>query len=824
MRNHSFMNDFGFMSHFGLLVASSATTFGRIWRPRTVAFCLFTFYFFSACNNTKHLGEGETVLSKNKIIIKKNLKVPGRNGLQVDGLAQVKQRPEKPLMGIVPNYRSWVYQKRKCENGKFVKRFRRYICTQFATQPVVYDPALTKRTEENLRNFLQGRGFFDAEVTYKTKVRRKKTKVSYYLVPHERYKIASFEVVCQDSVVNILLKKHQKESFLKPNLPLDSRLFDQEKTRISRLLRNNGFALFVPNFLEFEGDTTNRRTKVVMTVLPFSRKNDPHPTLKIGQVTVQIDCNLKRPILLDTIVDGVRFMSNYAKLAVEPSVLLNAIMLRGGETYRETNLEKTNLRLTNLGSFKFIAVRPQRDTGNSGKINMDISLSRTKKSALQNDFALNYGNSLSRDTWVLGLLAGGTVKNRNLFHKSHQFSIGSSYEIEFQPNGSRPINSQNFHAQVDYLVPRFVDYFGLWKGISRLPDDEDKLLKRWLPNFVNALKNEAQLRFTLNYDYRELFNFYVIHTITGNLGYAVRLSPRRNVSIRHIGVDMLVPNTKSGYDQILNKNLFLKKSFGKNLQTGLILRDFEFKFLSNTNPKSSRNALRFHSDLSGFEVASVGKIIQAAKWVDDDFQPKLGSLPFAQFLRLDLDLTSQKSIGRKMMLAGRFSLGMAEPFGFSREVPYLTQQIIGGPYSLRGWPLRKIGPGGYNDPINIDNPDRSPYYQSGDFRVESSVEWRFPIYSIWEGAAFLDAGNVWTWRDDPNRKGSGLANFSNEIAANTGLGLRGDLGFFILRTDFGLPLRNNFKNENGQYWVYGKNGQKANWSDWNWNLAIGFPF
>ena len=189
---------------------------------------------------------------------------------------------------------------------------------------------------------------------------------------------------------------------------------------------------------------------------------------------------------------------------------------------------------------------------------------------------------------------------------------------------------------------------------------------------------------------------------------------------------------------------------------------------------------------------------------------------------MEWDANFTQPLPRKFSFAGRFAGGISKSFT-TAEVPYQKQQFIGGPYSLRGWPIRKIGPGGYNDPIN-DSSSTAPFYQSGDFRVEATAELRYPIWWIWEGALFADAGNIWTWKDDPQRPKSGLGDFGKEIALNTGFGIRGDFSYFVVRLDWGLPLRNNFRDENDRYWIYGKSGAALQIRDLNWNVAIGYPF
>jgi outer membrane protein assembly factor BamA len=71
-----------------------------------------------------------------------------------------------------------------------------------------------------------------------------------------------------------------------------------------------------------------------------------------------------------------------------------------------------------------------------------------------------------------------------------------------------------------------------------------------------------------------------------------------------------------------------------------------------------------------------------------------------------------------------------------------------------------------------------------------------------KGAVFVDAGNVWTFNEDGNRPGSRFStNWYREIAVSSGIGLRMDLDFFILRLDLGLPLTNPALPQ-GEKWIF----------------------
>jgi len=205
------------------------------------------------------------------------------------------------------------------------------------------------------------------------------------------------------------------------------------------------------------------------------------------------------------------------------------------------------------------------------------------------------------------------------------------------------------------------------------------------------------------------------------------------------------------------------------------------------------------------------------------------SIPFAHFMKYEFDWRHYQQLRGNQQFAFRAAAGLAFPYGpFSTQVPYVKQFYIGGPQSIRAWQIRELGPGGYKDP-NVDQ-NTVQFYQTGDIKIELSAEYRFRIGTIFanrmflDGALFLDAGNVWTLKDDPQRpKANFTTDFFRQIAVGTGFGFRLDFKYFQIRLDFGYKLKNPYADEEGRYWLW-KNFKNFSFSQFNSNFAIGYPF
>lgn len=193
------------------------------------------------------------------------------------------------------------------------------------------------------------------------------------------------------------------------------------------------------------------------------------------------------------------------------------------------------------------------------------------------------------------------------------------------------------------------------------------------------------------------------------------------------------------------------------------------------------------------------------------------SNPYAQFLKLETDISKTWQLGEKSQLVAHANAGIIYTYGNSSAAPYSEQFYVGGANSIRAFAVRSIGPGSYTTDVS-----RLSYLdQTGDIKLQLNLEYRFNIFGSLYGAGFIDAGNVWALRDDGYRKGSQfkLKNALKEMALGTGIGIRYDLEFLVLRLDWGVGLHVPY--ETGKSGFYNipnfKDGQAI-------HLAIGYPF
>jgi outer membrane protein assembly factor BamA len=210
------------------------------------------------------------------------------------------------------------------------------------------------------------------------------------------------------------------------------------------------------------------------------------------------------------------------------------------------------------------------------------------------------------------------------------------------------------------------------------------------------------------------------------------------------------------------------------------------------------------------------------------------NLPYSQYVKGDIDFRYYWQFDLHNKLAARLIMGVGYAYGNSTTLPYIKQFSIGGSNSIRAFPARSVGPGTYN--VRTDPNVTTQFIdQRGDIKLEGNIEYRFDIVKILKGALFLDAGNIWLMKADPiNEENGGVDRsggvfhkntFLNELAVGSGMGLRFDFSFFVLRLDVAFPLRKPYLIDDP--WVVDDIdfGSKT-WRKDNlvFNIAIGYPF
>ncbi|HYG03403.1 MAG TPA: BamA/TamA family outer membrane protein, partial [Chryseosolibacter sp.] len=236
-------------------------------------------------------------------------------------------------------------------------------------------------------------------------------------------------------------------------------------------------------------------------------------------------------------------------------------------------------------------------------------------------------------------------------------------------------------------------------------------------------------------------------------------------------------------------------------------------------------------------------------FIDPGFITKQG-LQYFKYLRFNLDYRKVRILNRWATFAYRLNTGVAYSYGANHSLPYEKFYFAGGSNSIRAWRPRRLGPGSVPPTLNTNMTDDGMFdYQfekPGEILIEGSMELRSKIIGFVDGAVFVDAGNVWSFRnlssestDASTQKGNAQldpSTFYKEIAIGTGFGLRFDFTFLILRFDIGIKVYDPARDEGDKFVLdkvsffkpYAKQDANGNFYDIRepviYNVGIGFPF
>jgi outer membrane protein insertion porin family len=773
---------------------------------------LLLFALLSAsCKVTDKLREDEYLLVKNKLELEnldKDINKPQLTYSLGGNFRQVQNK--KNFFFFRANILAWYKHKDRTN-----RRWSRFMMKKIAEAPVIYKDKEAQRTALNMQNSMRLRGYFDAKCRYSTEFGRKTASVTYTLDVGQQYRIKNLEYTTSDSVIMPLLPKLRAESLLANGKPVSSDLFNAEKLRITDTLKNNGFAFFVPNHVDFTGDSSNLSVNVKLQILPPTDSTF-HKRIYVDEIVVLSNVvpgfnDIRR----DTTIQGVYFISGEKKFSVKPKVVYDAIQFKPGQLYRQSDFDRTYRNLSTLGVYRLVSIKSAKDSSQLDHLDLSIALSPNRRVTFGGDLE-SYTITGGEFNRLFGISSGVFLRNRNIGGGAENFQTNLLYGVNLNLSeiATSPIFSQELRLLNSLTVPRFLDYLGLWGAVNRIRVGDRHLIDR----LYKRMQRDGKAQFTGSLNALELSDQFRNASLNLSFGY-ILTNQKANTEYRwnHIGLDILRVTTRPAFDTILDRSPFLKRSLGDQLFTGFLLRDFSVSYYSTNQANRQSWSARLATEVSGAEVNIANKLWNIP-YPGTKF--KLQGLDFATFARIDTDFgfSYPISTANGLVLVTHAGASAITPFGPSKEVPYVKQLIVGGPNSLRAWRNRELGPGSYRDATPVA---RNQYYQAGDFRLEMNAELRFNLVYWFKGAIFLDAGNIWTLKTDERGQEARLSpKFIQQMAVGTGFGLRADFDYFIFRFDAGLKVRNPYPDTDGSHFVLKNISRKS----FNPNIAIGYPF
>lgn len=791
---------------------------GRLCRIVVVAVLGFV---GSACSVTRHIPEGSYFLQK--VRIEADRSTPRKERIPASELEKyIRQTPNKRFLGT--NFYVWLYEQADPAKENRWNEWKRKI----GQAPELLDVSLVKKSAENLKVYMDSKGFFRSQASFRidTTSRRRRATVIYSTRQGAPYRIDSISYLFHDKFLEQIVLPDTVHTLLRQGANYDVTVLDAERERITAYLRDRGYYNFSVNNILYLADTLGGDRKVDLQVVikqylaGYDARGravmDNNLVYRLGKINIFPDYD-PTEIRSDTTLLSRLDTLDYRGLniiyekrpSLRPRVLRQTVPLYPNYVYNASRVNRAYADLMSLGYFKStrIAFEEQplaADSSNyvsfigssadstqtlytrEGYLTCNILCTPTLRQSVKVDVE---GSTTSS---FYGLKATVGYQNRNIFRGAESFdvSFAAGYEFMKAPD-ARKKRATEFGITAGLTFPRF--------------------LAPWhMRRFRNANQPRTKIEVAVNFQDRP---YYARTLSSAGLTYSWTNNRYSSFSLRPVDINV-IDMTRPVDPEFLGstQNKYLINSFQTQFIGGL-----SFSYSYNNQRKNfggNATTIRFNAETAGNLIDAVEHAFYAPA-AGKDYYTIFG-IQYSQYFRTDLSISRKIMLGDVTALVGHLYGGVAMAYGNSQSVPFDRQFYCGGSNGMRGWTPRTLGQGSVPDPRN-DYP-----VQTGDVKLEANLELRFPIWGMIHGATFFDLGNIWYIRQNPAEYSDEAVfhfdRFYKQLGFNTGLGLRFDIKFAVLRLDWGIQLHNP-NNPAGERWIH-----NFKWKNTALNFGVGYPF
>lgn len=762
---------------------------------------------FSSCSSEKFLDNGSTVLSS--VSIKSADKTVNAKNYS----RYIKQQPNAKWFGLV-KVPLGIY----CMAGKDTSR--RHALRKLGEAPVVYDSVMSENSLTNLRNAMISAGYLKADAAYEKRRKRHKTSVEYTIMPGTLYSIDNIKWEIDNAAFREIISKDSANSLLFKGMACDVNVLGDERSRIVRLLQDNGYYNVNRDFVSFVADTS-AHSKNVSLLVNVSYASGARDSVKaytkyhIGKVNFYYNINEdsvgESNLHCDTVSDGAGgAVYSYGHAMLRNKTMLRNVYFRPGDIYNQSKVQNTYQKLGGLSITDFASVKltEARCDSAHGQQNATDALTADIFFNTRNVNSISFeleGTNMAGD---LGAAAALSFENRNVFRGAETFDMKLRGAFEAIKGLKRYNNNENyieFGVEANLKMPILVRPLQRHRRMSSVVNSEVSLLyntqdrpefhRRTLTAGIryiwNSWQNKLQHRLdlvSLNYVFMPWISDTFRHDYLEN-------NSSRNSVLRYSYEDLFI--MRSAYSMVYN-------SRGNRLS----------RLLDYTN---NSYRVRFGIETAGNLLYLLSHLFHSEKNADGHY--KLFNIAYAQYAKADLDFVKNFVIDERNAVAFHAGLGLALPYGNASIVPYEKRYFAGGANSVRGWSVRELGPGKYRSKdgkIDFIN-------QTGNIKLDVNLEYRTFLFWKLHGAVFADCGNIWTTRNYTDQPG-GKFQFNNllkQLAAAYGIGLRLNLDYFVLRFDGGMKAVNPYYSNSREHFpiIHPRFSR-----DFTFHFAVGLPF
>ena len=761
---------------------------------KKLSLLILVLVLLGACKTTKYVPEDEYLLQDVKI-------TASDEEFNTQELTPfLKQKPNLKILWLV-KFHLGIYNLSGTNLDRWWNRWFRRI----GEEPVIYDPFLTDRSALEIEKHLHNSGYLYARVSDTTifNKEKQKAKVLFNIDTKEPFTILDHTVLYKDDEIKQLVQQDSANSLIKVGNNFDINVLNKERDRISNLLRQNGYYNFSKEYIYFKADSSVQPLKVVDTMVIANptmlnslnqRVETRHAKYTVRDVYFITDFDPQQALknqggyysTFDTLLFDSYKILYKDKIRVKPVILTLNSLIKPGDLYNYKNVERTHSLLSSIPMIKYVNIRFVENKGNDHTLDCYIQLTNTKSQGYSVDIEGTHQSG------ILGAALNLGYNHKNLFKGAEMFNTKFSYALEHQRGltDKDGLNSNELGFEASMLYPRFLFPF---------------FSKRFNEDFKSKTNFVSSYNYQKRPDYvRHIASMGMQYQWRGNNNWAHRLDV---IDWNYVSLPFKEDTFKNYID-----TTFLRYSYEDHVILGL---GYTITY-NDQDVRRYRDSkyLRFSIESSGNTLYGYNSLFNRPKNENDAYD--FVGIRFSQYLKLDIEGTYNRRLDEKNSVVYHASMGVGVPYGNVDVMPFEKRYFGGGANGVRGWQVRSLGPGTYTD-------DRLNYMnQSGDIRLYASLEYRFKLIWVVEGALFADAGNIWTIRDyaeDQPGGAFGFDTFYDQIAFAYGVGARFDFSFFVFRLDFGIKGYDPIRDASSR-WV---DSPSFN-NDMTLHLAIGYPF
>ncbi|WP_416441820.1 BamA/TamA family outer membrane protein [Leeuwenhoekiella sp. A16] len=746
---------------------------------------LIVFTVLQSCSVERFVPDDELLYEGASINMVSDTVVDNEALLKSELEATLRPDSNKKFLGMHPGL--YFHYKAQREKPGFINKF---LNKKMGEEPVYLSDVDTYEMEQILLNRLENRGFFYSNVTSSVEedTISKEANVDYNVRLLQPYLMQTYQLDNDSLKIYKDIKQDLSESVMKKDMRFDLTAMKVERQRIDTDLKKKGYYNFDAGLLLFEADTNqydNRRYDLFLRLKKDVPKKSTVP-YKIGRVNIFPNYTIGQ--------DSVR--QDTVKLAdknfiqkeefFRPDRLDPFVQIEKGQLYDPDISRNTSRRLGSIGAYKFVNIRydeiDSTNTDSLGLLEANIFLSPLTKRALRAELqAVTKSNNFAGPSLAL------TFTNRNLFKGGEVLNVSANfgYEVQLAGGNQSGLSSIQLGLKGDLIYPRML-----------------------FPVHINSdffKYSIPKTKISLGVDYLNRSQLFSLGSVTASFGYTWQANRYITHEINPISLNYVkLSNTTEEFDQILADNPFLQSSFDQQFISGLT-----YSFTYN----GMVDATARHQFFLNATFDTAGNSIDLISGHGAENPQTFLGLEYAQYVKADADFRYHLNLGGDQVIATRLFAGIGIPYGNSDILPYTKLYYSGGPYSVRAFKIRSLGPGTYEG----GEDDNSAYFdQTGNLRLEANIEYRFPLINVLKGAVFADAGNIWNTKEGGLEGGKFTSDFINQLGIGAGFGLRVDIQSFVIRLDLAAPLHDPALSK-GSQWNFDVQNPVL-------NFAIGYPF